>query len=132
MHITHTCKSMSSAKIPTAVMPYNALVGQVLQRRREALGKSQGAVAQAIGLTQSAFSRVESGQTALTVSHLRSLSVTLETTAESILSEADLLAKQLQAKGVQVPNEKPADNDNEVKAALLIGLGILLAILSNK
>lgn len=113
-------------------MPYNALVGQILQRHREALGKSQGEVAQAIGLTQSAFSRVESGQTALTVSHLRSLSATLGTTAEKILSDADSLAKQLQAKGVQVPNEKPVDNDNEVKAALLIGLGVLLAILASK
>lgn len=123
---------MSTPKMPTAVMPYNVLVGQVLQRRREALGKSQGEVAQAIGLTQSAFSRVESGQTALTVSHLRSLSATLGTTAEKILSDADSLAKQLQAKGVQVPNEKLVDNDNEVKAALLIGLGVLLAILSSK
>lgn len=123
---------MSNPKMPTAVIPYNALVGQVLQKRREVLGKSQGAVAQDIGLTQSAFSRVESGQTALTVSHLRSLSVTLGTTAESILFEVNSLAQQLQAKGVQVPNEKPADNDNEVKAALLIGLGVLLAILSSK
>lgn len=123
---------MSTLKMPTAVMPYNALVGQILQRHREALGKSQGEVAQAIGLTQSAFSRVESGQTALTVSHLRSLSATLGTTAEKILSDADSLAKQLQAKGVQVPNEKPVDNDNEVKAALLIGLGVLLAILASK
>lgn len=123
---------MSIPKMPAAVMPYNALVGQVLQRRRENLGKSQGEIAQAIGLTQSAFSRVESGQTALTVSHLRSLSITLGTTAESILTEADLLARQLESKGVQVPNDKPVDNDNEMKAAFLIGLGVLLAILSSK
>jgi len=48
-------QNMSTPKMPAAVMPYNALVGQVLQRRREALGKSQGEVAQAIGLTQSSF-----------------------------------------------------------------------------
>lgn len=125
-------QTMSTPKMPAAVLPYNALVGQILQRRREALGKSQGEVALAIGLTQSAFSRVESGQTALTVSHLRSLSIALKTTPESILSEADVLVKQLVAKGVQVPNEKPTDNDKELKAALLIGLGVLLAILSSR
>lgn len=125
-------QNMSTPKMPTAVMPYNALVGQVIQRHREILGKNQGEVAQALGLTQSAYSRVESGQTALTVSHLRSLTKTLGTTPESILSEADSLAKQLVAKGVQVPNEKPTDNDNEVKAAFLIGLGILLALLASK
>jgi transcriptional regulator with XRE-family HTH domain len=123
---------MSTHKLPTAVMPYNALVGHVIQRHRESLGKNQGEVAQALGLTQSAYSRVESGQTALTVSHLRALTNALRTTPESILSEADSLAKQLVKKGVQVPNEKPTDNDNEVKAAFLIGLGILLALLASK
>lgn len=123
---------MSIPKMPAAVMPYNALVGQVIQRHREILGKNQGEVAQALGLTQSAYSRVESGQTALTVSHLRSLASTLRTTPDSILFETDFLAKQLVKKGVQVPNEKPTDNDQEMKAAFLIGLGILLVILANK
>lgn len=125
-------QNMSTPKMPVAVMPYNALVGQVIQMHREILGKNQGEVAQAIGLTQSAYSRVESGQTALTVSHLRSLATTLGTTPDSILFEADSLAKQLVKKGVQVPNEKPTDNDGEMKAAFLIGLGILIAILANK
>lgn len=118
--------------MPPAVLPYNALVGQVLQRRRESSGKSQGMAAQALGLTQSAYSRVESGQTALTVSHLRSLAQLLGTTPENILSEANNLANLLVQKGVQVPNEKPVDNDEKAKAALLIGLGILIALLASK
>lgn len=123
---------MSTHKMPAAVMPYNALVGHVIQRHREILGHTQGEVAHALGLTQSAYSRVESGQTALTVSHLRSLANTLGITPDGILSEADSLAIQLTKKGVQVPNEKPVDGDKEVKAALLIGLGILIAILASK
>lgn len=125
-------QSMSIPKMPPAVLPYNALVGQVLQRRRESSGKSQGMAAQALGLTQSAYSRVESGQTALTVSHLRSLAQLLGTTPENILSEANNLANLLVQKGVQVPNEKPVDNDEKAKAALLIGLGILIALLASK
>lgn len=125
-------QNMSTPKLPAAVLPYNALIGHVLQKRRESLGKSQGEVAQALGLTQSAFSRIESGQTALTVSHLRSLANTLGDTPENILAETDNLAKQLVKKGVQVPNDKPADNDEAAKAAFFIGLGILLALLASK
>lgn len=121
---------MSTPQMPPAVLPFNALVGQVLQRRREHSGKSQGEAALALGLSQSAYSRVESGQTALTVSHLRALAQFLGTTSENIMAEADVVAKQLVQQGVQVPNEKPADNDDTAKAALLIGLGVLLAILA--
>ncbi|MCK9345047.1 MAG: helix-turn-helix domain-containing protein [Candidatus Pacebacteria bacterium] len=123
---------MSTPKMPTAVLPYNALIGQVIQKRRDLRKKSQGEIALALGLTQSAYSRIESGQTALTVSHLRSLAHALGDSPESILSEADNLAKQLARKGVQVPNEKPTDDNDAAKAALLIGLGILVALLASK
>lgn len=112
-----------------AVMPYNMLIGKVLQRHRELIGKSQSEIAEIAGLTQSAYSRIESGQTALTLSSLRVIAGALGLSADKVVNEVDLLAERLKLQGVSVPVEKPENSDN-AKAALLIGLGILLMILA--
>jgi transcriptional regulator with XRE-family HTH domain len=119
----------STTSLPNAIIPYNVLVGKVIQQRRERSGKSQTEVAVGAGLTQSAYSRIELGQTALSVSHLRSIARTLNFKADAVIAEADRIAVQLEIQGVKVPDEKPDDGDM-AKSALLIGLGILLAVLA--
>lgn len=119
----------SRASLHNAVMPYNVLVGKVVQQRRESSGKSQTEVALAAGMTQSAYSRIELGQTALSVSHLRSIARALNFKADAVIAEADRIAAQLEIQGVKVPDEKP-ENGDAAKSALLIGLGILLAVLA--
>lgn len=115
--------------LPMAVMPYNMLIGKILQRRRELIGKSQSEIAETAGLTQSAYSRIESGQTALTLSSLHVIAGALGLSSDKVVNEVDLLAERLKLQGVLVPVEKPENSDN-TKAALLIGLGILLMILA--
>jgi transcriptional regulator with XRE-family HTH domain len=110
-------------------MPYNVLLGKILQRQREVIGKSQSEIAEATGFTQSAYSRIESGQTVLTISSLRTIAETLALKADEVIKEADRLAKELESQGVSVPVEKPESSDN-AKAGLLIGLGILLILLA--
>lgn len=122
-------KTKSIPPLARAVMPYNMLIGKILQRHRELLGKSQSEIAEAATLTQSAYSRIESGQTALTISNLRVIAGALGSTSDAVIKEADMLAKQLESQGVSVPPEKPENGDN-AKAALLIGLGILLMLLA--
>lgn len=124
-------KPKSTPTVPNGIVPYNALIGHILQKQREQLGRSQFEVAQSVGLTQSAYSRVESGQTALTVTLLRALANALGKTTDEILFEADSLEKALIKQGVGVPMDKPSDNV-ELKAALLIGLGVLLVLLANR
>lgn len=114
---------------PAGVMPYNVLLGKILQRQREVIGKSQSEIAEATGFTQSAYSRIESGQTVLTISSLRTIAETLALKADEVIKEADRLAKELESQGVSVPVEKPESSDN-AKAGLLIGLGILLILLA--
>jgi transcriptional regulator with XRE-family HTH domain len=120
-------KSKSTPSMPAAVLPYNMLVGKILQKRRELIEKNQSEIAEASELTQSAYSRIESGQTAITISNLRVICRALGLSADAVIKEADGLAKQLESQGVSVPLEKPEDGDN-LKAALLIGLGVLLLI----
>ena len=117
----------STPLIPEAVLPYNVLIGKVLQRHREHLGRNQSEVAIAANMTQSAYSRIETGQTALTLPHLHAIASALGMAPEAIMKEVSDTEKRLQAQKVEVPLEKPVDGD-AVKAALLVGLGVLLMI----
>lgn len=118
---------MSTPQIPAAVVPYNVLVGKILQRHRESLGKSQSEIAAMAGLTQSAYSRIECGQTVLTIPHLHVIANALGHKPDEIMKEVDQVAEALVSQHVTVPLERPENGDN-TKAALLIGLGVLLMI----
>lgn len=118
-------QSNTSPSVLTGVVPYSALVGRVIETGRKNIALSQEEMAHRLGLSQSAYSRLEAGQTSMTLSQLRSAAQVLGRESSSLLSEADQYARRLEAQGVAVPNEKQVD-----KAALLVGLGILLALLS--
>ena len=106
------------------IVPYTALVGQVVANQRERLRLQQGALAAALGLSQSAYSRIETGDTTMSMSQLNALSQHLRILPSEILRRADALVIQLQAQGVEIISERPTD-----RAPLLIGLGILAALM---
>ncbi len=114
---------MSQAHISAqGVVPYAVVVGRVLQQRRVQLGLQQNDLAAVLGITQSAYSRLESGDTVLSLSQLRIASAALHMPAATILAHADQYADYLQRQGVTITDEK---KDNS--AAVLIGLGLLAA-----
>jgi transcriptional regulator with XRE-family HTH domain len=114
---------MSQANIgPQGVVPYSVVVGRVLQQRRTHFGLQQNDLAAAMRITQSAYSRLESGDTALSITQLRIAGAMFNTSAAEILASADQYANYLQLQGVQISDEK---KDNSV--AVLIGLGLLAA-----
>lgn len=116
---------MNRSVNPSPAIPYNRLVGEVLQARRTARGLHQNHLASALGVTQSGYSRIEKGETTLTISQLRILARALGTSSNEILASADAWAQQLRARGVNVTDEKEVP-----RAAILIGLGILAAIIA--
>lgn len=107
-----------------AVITYPALVGKVLIAQREFKGLTQGALASLIGLSQPAYSRLEAGESALSVTQLHKLAEVFGVPTASLLAQADQLEFQMTASGVKVLHEKP---DNP--AALAIGLGLLAALI---
>lgn len=115
---------MSQPRTPPAVVPYSALIGGVVQNQRKFLDLQQGDIAQQLGLSQSAYSRIESGDTAMSVTQLRQIAALIGTNAQRILDQADKIAMQLRSQGVPVSHEK---KDNS--GAILIGLGLLAAAL---
>jgi len=86
------------------------------------LGLQQSDLAGALGVTQSAYSRLESGDIVLSLTQLRIAAAALETSGAEILASADNYAFYLQGQGVQITDER---KDNS--AAVLIGLGLLAA-----
>ena len=58
---------------------------------------------------------------------MRLIAIQLNCDPQNIIKDADDLATQLETNGVDVPARKDETN----KAALLVGLGLLLALISN-
>lgn len=117
---------MQDRSNPTArpVVAYPALVGKLLVRRREQLGMKQGDVAASIGLSQPAYSRLESGDSVLNLTQLRKVCATLGVSPAQLLHAADDYEQRLRQQGVDVVAEKPTN-----PAAIAIGLGLLAAIM---
>lgn len=109
---------------PKPLVTYPALVGKILAQQREARGIKQGDLAAIIGLSQSAYSRLEAGESVLNVSQLRNAAIHLGLAPAQVLHWADKYEDQLRQQGVDVLSEKP---DNP--AAVAIGLGLLAALL---
>lgn len=110
---------------PRPAVPYNTLVGKAIEERRSRAGLNQAQMATALELGQSGYSKLESGQAAMTLVQLRVIATQLQCQPYEILERADRLTVELEQRGVEVPAKK---DDN--KAALLIGLGLLFAIMA--
>lgn len=117
--------SMSSQSIsPAPVVAYPVLVGKVIAQCRDARGITQSTMAAVLGLTQSAYSRLEAGGSVLNLSQLRQVAGTIGMRPEDILETASRYEARLQAQGVQVVAGK-----QENSAAVAIGMGLLMALL---
>lgn len=114
----------STGDRPTGALAYPAVVGQVLASIREQRGEKQGDIAARVGLSQSAYSRLEKGDSVMNLAQLHKVCAELGEVPNVVLRRADTVEKQLKAQGVQVLSEKP---DNA--AAALVGLGLLAALL---
>ncbi len=106
-------------------MPYSVILGGVIEQERKLRGWAhQGHFAEQLGLSASALSRIESGNTTVSVTQLRQIAHLLQINAQYLLNRADGIAHQLAAQGVQITHEK---KDNS--AAIMIGIGLLAAAL---
>ena len=114
---------VKSSPPPTPVVTYPALVGQVVAHQRSARGIKQGELATALGLSQSAYSRLESGDSVLNLSQLNSIAQRLGVPPARILDLADQYQMRLHQQGVEVV---PGKQDHS--AAIAIGLGLLAAL----
>ncbi len=123
---------MSINKLKPATT-YPAIIGKILADLRKRALIGQDVVAGAMGITQSTLSRVERGESALTVEQLARAAKPLGETASSILTMADSAVLELNTQGINVSYER---SKSEIDAGLvLIGaaaLGALIATILSK
>jgi transcriptional regulator with XRE-family HTH domain len=104
---------------------YGALVGQVILRRRKLAKLDQSALAEALGISQSAYSRLEKGESSMTLPQLRSIALRLGCSSTDLIRDADQLETHLQISGVTVTEQK-----DDQPGAILLALGILAALIA--
>lgn len=85
-----------------AVTSYNALVGAVLIKLRADRNIKQSALANAVGVGGSTWSRIEKGESALTVEQLRSAASALNISPDRIVFLAEKVTEGLTKKGIKV------------------------------
>lgn len=107
---------------------YPAVVGSVLVNLRNQQGIRQGDLAQAVGVTQATWSRIENGSSALTIEQLGTAASRLGILPSQILVLADQAVQQLQQRGVQVePTRGSASLDSGTAMIGAAALGALIA-----
>jgi transcriptional regulator with XRE-family HTH domain len=84
------------------VVDYATVVGRVVRALRVGGEHDQAEVAAVLGLTQSGYSRIERGRTAITVEQLATLAPTLGTEPSKVLSIADHVARAVEREGGRV------------------------------
>lgn len=112
---------------------YPAILGRILEYLRKEAGFDQGAIAEEVGLTQSAWSRIERGQSGLSMEHLIKFSEILNTQPHKIIEKADYASEQLKHDGVAVHPSVITKSDKVIAALGLAALGMMIvAILAKR
>jgi len=105
-----------------------SIVGRVIVKIRKDLGVEQVALATAVGVTQSTWSRIERGDSALTVEQLISAAEALSINSSVILSETECAIFDLKSRGVTINGSKSKKAPNS--GAAVIGAAALGALVT--
>ena len=121
---------MSRSALPSETT-YAAVVGRILAGSREILGLEQAEVARGVGVSQSTWSRIERGESALTVDQLARATIALATTPARIMAEADEAAARLDEMGITVRSDrrsKPGVRALAVLSGAVLSLAVARAL----
>lgn len=118
---------MSNHRVRPATT-YPAIVGRILSNLREGKGKEQKDLAASLGLSQSAWSRIERGETALTIEQLAIVARELGRKSGFILGKADEAVERARHQGIEVEYTRALVE--EQKELVLIGVAALAVIVA--
>jgi transcriptional regulator with XRE-family HTH domain len=124
---------MSTKQLRT-VTSYPAIVGQVLTELRRCSGIDQSKLADSVGVTQSTWSRIENGASALTIEQLAIAADVLGVKRSEILELADQSVNELKIRGIEIEDKRISgglDKGLVILGAAAIG-GLIAALLMKK
>ena len=115
----------------TKYVLYSWIAGQVFARHRQQRGVGQIEMAKALGVSQATWSRVETGQSPLTIEQLSHACELIGLSAGDIVSEVDKEARRYRRQGAYVVYRRGRDPVN-VPGLVAAGLGLfgLVKVLS--
>jgi len=114
------------ARVAASSKPRFTLLGRVIEHHRTQRKVQQEQIATSLGITQSAYSKLEKGQSAISVMQLNTVAAGLQMQSATILQGAERYAAHLRQQGVEITNEK----QDSSAAGLLIALGLLAALIA--
>lgn len=88
---------------------YAAILGRVILLRRRELGIYQAALADALGINQSAYCRVEAGDTVMNVFQLRQAAEVLQMGEDELLQRVASAVKRVKARHIPIVNRSKRD-----------------------
>lgn len=109
------------------ITTYNGIVGAVLRQRREQMGLEQSQISQKLGLTQSSYSRIESGKTSLSLVQLSDIAPHVGLKPQGFIAQVENIKYDMERQGIAVSPEKEPGLGEGV-TNLLIGATLLAVV----
>lgn len=108
---------------------YQAVVGRIIVKFRKDLGIDQAVLAKGVGVTQSTWSRVERGESSLSIGQLAKAAEHLRVSPSTILFEVESAVKELKSKGVivRIISTQDIKSSNGIAMIGAAALGALVA-----
>jgi transcriptional regulator with XRE-family HTH domain len=108
---------------------YPAVFGAFLSTKRKERGLSQAEIAETVGLTLSTWSRIENGETALTLEQLAQVALALSVTPGEMMTIVDTIVAELSKKGIATNIQRvTSDQIAEEGYIPLVGSGLVSTI----
>ena len=107
---------------------YQAIVGTILINMRQQLHIEQSLVAKRVGVTPSTWSRVERGESALTVTQLAKAAEAFRVKPSVILSSTEQAREQLEKQGMTVKYDKIIKQQGELQDGSKAEIGVGYAV----
>lgn len=113
---------------------YSALIGNVIRQLRAERSVSQGEMAKLMGVSQAAWSKLESGKATLSTAQLAKAADFLEVPANQIMRYADEAVKRAESEGLTITYDLKEAEDTGLMllGAAAIGAIIALIVFSKK
>lgn len=113
------------------VTTYPAIVGACLAAKRKEHGLSQSELALSVGLTVSTWSRIENGESALTIEQLALAAQRLNLPPSELLINADKKVAELEYRGIETKRNRVSINEISASGAIPLVGSALFGIITS-